>query len=88
MGQFIHGREHLSAGDCVQVDCDTECNVMLLTDSEFTKYKNRKSFSYHGGHFNRFPAQLVAPRAGYWNVILDLGGGSANIRYSIQVVKA
>jgi hypothetical protein len=61
---------------------------MLLTDSEFSNYKNRRSFNYYGGHFTNFPARLAAPSSGYWNVVIDLGGGSANIRYSIHVIKA
>lgn len=88
MGQFIHGRENLSDGDVVRVDCDTQCNVMLLTDSEFAKYQRGASFNYYGGFFKYFPATIAAPNSGFWNVVIDLGGGSASIRYSISVVKA
>lgn len=88
MGQFIHGRENLATGDIVKVDCDTQCNVMLLTDSEFSNYQRGGSFNYFGGHFKYFPATIAAPHTGYWNVVIDLGGGSANIRYSISVVRA
>jgi len=88
MGQFIHGREYLGEGDMIEVDCDTQCNIMLLTDSEFSHYKKNGAFNYYGGHFKFFPARLAAPNTGYWNVVIDLGGGSANIRYSIKVVKA
>lgn len=87
MNQFIHGREYLADGDVVQVDCDTQCNVMLLTDTEFSSYKRNGSFNYYGGHFILFPARIAAPHSGYWNVIIDLGGASANIRYSISVIR-
>lgn len=87
MADFIHGREYLDIGDAVEVNCDTQCNIMLLTDAEFSNYKNGQSFNYHGGHFKFFPAHIPAPGSGYWNVIIDLGGGSANIRYSIRVIK-
>jgi hypothetical protein len=88
MGQFIHGREYLGSGDLVEVDCDTQCNVMLLTDNDFASYKRDEAFNYYGGHFKYFPARLSAPYAGSWNIIIDLGGGSANIRYAIRVIKA
>jgi len=88
MGQLIHGREFLADGDVVQVDCDTQCNVMLLTDTNFSSYQRGESFNYYGGHFKYFPARLSAPNSGYWNVVIDLGGGSANIRYSISVIRA
>ena len=88
MGQFIHGRENLNAGDVVEVNCDTQCNVMLLTDSAFSSYQSGGSYNYYGGHFKYFPARIAAPSSGYWNVIIDLGGGSANIKYSISVIRA
>lgn len=88
MNQFIHGREHLGEGDMINVDCDTQCNVMLLSDSEFSRYKDNGAFEYYGGHFKLFPAQLAPPHPGFWNVVIDLGSGSAHIRYSISVIKA
>ena len=39
MAEFIHSREHLNRGNIVQVDCDTQCNVMLLSDTEFSNYR-------------------------------------------------
>ena len=88
MANFIHAREHLDSGDSVVVNCDTQCNVILLTDTDFSSYRSGQCFHYHGGHFKRFPVRLSAPSSGYWNVIIDLGGGSANIRYSINWIKA
>jgi len=35
MTDFLHKREHLKAGDTAVLDCDTQCNFMLLTDSQF-----------------------------------------------------
>jgi hypothetical protein len=87
MANFIHAREHLDRGDSVIVDCDTQCNVMLLSDTDFSNYRIGRDFHYHGGHYKRFPVSLSAPGPGYWNVVIDLGGGSANIKYSIRVVK-
>ncbi len=30
--RFIHSRRHLRQGEIVQLDCDTQCNFMLLTE--------------------------------------------------------
>ena len=87
MADFIHSRKYLDGGNIVEVDCDTQCNVMLLTDSEFSKYKSRRSFHYYGGHYKYFPASISAPHSGDWNIVIDLGGGRANIKYSIRVIK-
>jgi hypothetical protein len=87
MTDFIHSREYLNDGDIVVVDCDTQCNVMLLTDTEFSSYRRGQRFNYYGGHYSRFPARIAAPSSGYWNVVIDIGGARASIRYSIGVIK-
>lgn len=83
---FIHAREYLDEGQSVRVDCDHQCNVMLTDDANFSIYRRGGSFHYFGGFYKYFPVVLTPPHAGYWNVTIDLGGGQANIRYSITVV--
>jgi hypothetical protein len=85
---FLHKREYLSAGDVVVVDCDHQCNVMLLEDHEFRAYRSGQSHRYRGGFYQRFPARITVPYAGWWNVTLDLGGRSARVRHSFGVVRA
>lgn len=84
---FLHKREYLNEGDIVVVDCDYQCNVMLTDDINFRRYRNGGGFDYHGGFYERLPARIPVPDTGYWNITLDLGGGSANVRYSINVIK-
>jgi len=84
---FIHGRKHLAGDQYVRIDCDTQCNVMLTDDANFSQYKRGRSFRYYGGFFKKFPAVLTPPYPGYWNIVVDLGGANATIKYSIQVVK-
>jgi hypothetical protein len=84
---FLHQREYLDEGDVVVVDCSHQCNVMLTTDNDFQNYRSGRAFHYRGGFFKRLPARIAVPHTGYWNITLDLGGGSANIKYSINVIK-
>lgn len=85
---FLHSREYLEKGDVVVVDCSHQCNVMLTDDSNFQRYRSGSRFEYFGGHYTRLPAQITAPRSGHWNITIDLGGGSATIRHSIQIIRA
>lgn len=87
MGKFLHGREYLHDSDVVVIDCDTQCNFMLVDDSNFSAYRRGVAYTYYGGHFKRFPGRIVVPHSGNWNWILDLAGGSANIRYSVTYIK-
>lgn len=86
MPEHIHSRVYLEDGDVVSVDCDTQANVMLTTDTNYSCYTRGDSYNYYGGFFTHFPARIAPPHSGYWNVAIDLGGGSANIRYSINVI--
>jgi len=85
---FLHKREYLNAGDVVVVNCSHRCNIRLMSDSDFASYRRGGAHRYYGGHYDRLPARIAAPQDGYWNITLDLGGGSASIRHSIEVLKA
>ncbi len=84
---FLHKREYLNAGDVVVVNCSHQCNVMLTDDDNFRRYKSGQQFHYRGGFYQRLPARIGVPQTGYWNITLDLAGGSANIRHSISVIR-
>lgn len=85
--QFIHAREHLKRGDIVEVDCSHQCNVRLTTDSHFSNFRNGRQHRYHGGFYKQLPARIAAPSDGFWNITIDLGGGSAQYRYSINIIR-
>jgi hypothetical protein len=51
-----------------------------MTDRDFDSYRRGGQFRYHGGHYKRFPVWIPVPSTGYWNVVLDLGSGQADIR--------
>lgn len=85
--KIIKARELLSAGDVVVLQCDTQCNFRLTDDLNFAAFDRGDAHTYYGGFFKRFPARIVVPSSGYWNVTIDLGGGSAKIRYSLSYIK-
>jgi len=83
---YLHDRVYLDGNQCVRVDSDTQCNIMLTDDVNYGHYRNGASFRYSGGFFKEFPAILFAPYSGNWHVTIDLGGASASIKYSITVI--
>lgn len=85
--QFIHSREYLAKYDVVSVDCDTQCNVRLTDDNNFDHFKRAQSHEYYGGFVRCFPCRIRPPHAGYWNITIDLAGGSATIRYGIHIIR-
>ena len=87
MSDFIHSREHFSQGDVAVLNCDTQCNFLLLDDHNFNNFKSGRDYRYFGGFYKMFPAKIQAPQSGYWNMVVNLGGGSANIRYGLSVIR-
>lgn len=87
MSDFIHSRDYLYAGDVVVVECSHQCNVLVMDDINFQHYQRGGQFRHYGGFYNRLPAQISVPRSDHWNTVIDLGGGSANIRYNIRYIK-
>ena len=85
--QFLHKREYLEEGEVVIVNCDHQCNVRVMHDSDFHSYRAGGGHHYHGGHYKRLPARIRVPSSGFWNVTLDLGGGSAKIKYSFNFLR-
>lgn len=82
--QHIHAKEWLDAGNQVRVDCNYQCNVLVMDDRNYSLYRRGQSFRHFGGFFKRLPAILGIPSSGHWNTAIDLGGGRANIRYAIN----
>lgn len=85
---FLHKREYLNAGDVVVVNCSHQCNVLLLDDGNFSHYQHGRQYRYFGGHYKRLPVRIGVPDSGEWNIVIDLGGGSASVRHSIEVLRA
>lgn len=69
--KFIHQREHLNEGDIVVIESSNACNIRLMSDANFRSFKNGGRHTYHGGAFDRFPAKIVVPSTGFWNITLD-----------------
>ena len=69
--KFIHRREVLHEGDLVIIFCSQPCNIRLMNDANFRSFKNGGRHTYHGGAFDRFPAKIIVPSTGYWNITLD-----------------
>ena len=84
---FLHWDVQLDSNDIVQVNLDKQANVRLLDGPNFHSYQQGRRHSYFGGLAKKSPARLVAPHAGDWHVVVDLGGYSGTISASVSVMK-
>ena len=83
---FIYSREHINMDEIAVVDCDMQSNVMLTNDANFNKFSNGSKYTYYGGFYTHFPAQITPPKAGYWYITIDLGVGyEGKYNYLIKI---
>lgn len=83
---FLHDRKYLDDGDVVIVNCNHQCNVLVMSDQDLHNYRSSDNYYYYGGHYRQLPARIRVPSTGWWNTVLDLGGGEATIRHSIRYI--
>jgi hypothetical protein len=84
---FLHTDFWGDAGDVVLVTLDGQANALLIDDSNFSAYRQGRSFSYCGGWATRSPVRLSPPHHGHWHVVVDLGGYSGSVRAGVRIVK-
>ncbi len=83
---YLQKELDLKDGDVVEVTLDHAANVQLMAPSDFLAYQQRRPFRYHGGHATQSPFRIVAPSAGKWYLVVDLGGGAGTVRASVAVL--
>ncbi len=84
---FLQTELWMGPDDQVQVDLDTQANVLLIDDSNFSLYQQGRSFTYYGGWTTRSPVRLSAPHHGRWNIVIDLGGRGGRVRASVRLLR-
>ena len=74
-------------GDILSIVIDRKVNIYLMDNENFSRYKNNNSFEYYGGVASKSPYNITVPRTGHWYIVIDLGGGTGILNYSIKVFK-
>lgn len=85
--QFIHtdlGQRR--RGEIVEITLTSGANVRLLSNSDFSNYKNGRQHRYVGGLARRSPVRLQIPRSGHWHVAVDMQGLRGSTRASVRVL--
>jgi len=55
-----------------------------MNDYNYSPYWQGLSFQHFWGYYKRLPVVVGVPNGGNWNTVIDLDGGRANVRYSID----
>jgi len=84
--KFLHNRYHLTPSERIRVTLDSQANVRLMDDHNFSRYKQGGPHTYYGGHAKQSPVVLDPPHSGFWNVVVDLGGYPGSVKASVAVI--
>lgn len=78
---FVHWQFNLKVGQVVSMTIDTQCDVFLVDDSNFSSFQYDGNFEYFGGAQKMRAVHIRVPRTGHWNLVLIPYLGSS-VRYS------
>ncbi len=78
---------YFKKGDILSIKVDRKVNIRVMTEENFIKFKNGQAYSYFGGEFSTSPINLPIPKTAHWYIVIDLGGQSGILSYSIKVFK-
>ncbi len=84
---FLNYEFDLAANDVVEVTLDKQANVRLLDAANFSAFRNGQQHRYYGGLAKTSPVRLVAPHAGHWHLVVDLGGYAGTVRAAARVLQ-
>lgn len=78
---------YFKKGDILNIKIDRKANVRLMDGSNFMKFKNGQAYTYFGGEAATSPFNIIVPRTDHWYIVIDLGGETGILSYSIKVFK-
>ncbi len=85
----LHSIVNTQEGEVVSVHLTgNAANVLLLDALNYANYEAGRAYQYFGGYYTRTPAVITPPHAGYWHVVVDLGGGAGRVGASVSVLPA
>lgn len=85
--KYTYKDGNFKKGDILSISVDRKVNIYLMDNINFTRYKNNNDCEYYGGAATNSPYNITVPRTGHWYIVLDLGGGTGILNYSIKVFK-
>jgi len=85
--KLLHTEFSGGPSDIALVTLDSQANVMLLSDTDFSAYLSGGSFHYYGGWATGSPVRLSPPSRGHWHVVVDLGGYSGTVRAGVRIIR-
>ncbi|WP_027142540.1 DUF1883 domain-containing protein [Mesorhizobium sp. WSM3626] len=77
---------HCSRGEIIEVTLTNGANVRLMDNSNFSAFKQGRSYRFQGGLATRSPVRLQVPHSSHWYVTVDVDGLRNGTRSSVRKI--
>ena len=84
--EHLHYEFRVNSNNVIEVNLDSEANVMLMDDTNYSKYCEDRRFSYIGGFVTGTPYRIRPPRFGRWHVVIDRGRHLGQVRAAVRIL--
>jgi hypothetical protein len=81
----LHTYLYLEKDGVIQVSLDSPGNVYLLTDTEYTKYKQGSEFKGYGGLVKARKKNINAPGEGKWHLVVDNNNQQESLNVALNI---
>lgn len=76
------------AGTRIEITLSAVANVRLMTDVNFTRYKETLKHQFFGGVARKSPLRMIIPETAHWHLVIDTEGHHGLAESSVKVVEA
>lgn len=76
------------AGTCIEITLSAVANVRLMSDVNFTRYKEALKHQFFGGVARKSPLRMTIPETAHWHLVIDAEGHHGLAESSVRVVEA
>jgi hypothetical protein len=85
--RYLYQNVKTRKGETIHVELSGSTKVMVLSEKQFDKYRNNRTFTYFGGQKNG-SYDFKSPRDGSWVVVVEKGDWKhpQNIQAKVSVV--
>lgn len=85
--KYSYEEGNFKKGDILSIVVDRNVNTYLMDGINFQRYKKDMNCEYYGSSTKASPYNILVPRTGHWYIVIDLGGSTGILNYSIKVYK-
>jgi hypothetical protein len=85
--KFIHFEFDAGPDHVVRITLDNQANVRLMDDKNFKNYSSGQIYKHYGKFVTTSPHDIIPPKKGHWNIVVDLGGQSGKVKAAMDVFR-